>query len=127
MGISKYEIILTKFKTIYLLILLGIILLMLYMILLSPKNNENLCEKEKNMRFMGVITSIKLDSFNLSRMFIVLDKGQRIITPFTYGLWLEVNVGDSIIKEKGSLNYTIYINGNIANKKILNWDIPCED
>lgn len=83
-------------------------------------------ETEKEMVIQGVARNILLDSFNRSQKFIVLANGTKVIPPYTYGLWNKVEIGDSIIKRKGRLNYVIYEGPDFVSSKNLNWDRPCK-
>ena len=83
------------------------------------------CKQEKEMSFKGVIGSLVLDSMNPGRKFIVLTNGMEIMTPYTYGLWNEVKPGDSLVKEKGTLNYIIYEEADVNDQRLLNWDERC--
>ena len=84
------------------------------------------CEKEKASNFKGVIKSIKKDPENFKIYFIYLENGEKIKTPYTFGLWIDVHVGDSLVKEKGTLNYIVFEKKRKNFKRVLKYDKPCK-
>ncbi len=83
------------------------------------------CLSEKKLEFSGIVDTIVQDKKNLSQSFIILKNGKKILPDYTYGLWIEVQPHDSIVKKRGTLNYIIYKGGNKENVKQLNWDRKC--
>jgi hypothetical protein len=92
----------------------------------TTPGTKQICEDEKKMSFSGIVSNIVLDSANRSRKFVILSNGTKIITPYTYGLWNEVQVGDSLVKIINTLNYIVYKKPNYRLIKRLNWDRPCQ-
>lgn len=94
-----------------------------FFLLLKAPTNE--CEAEKKLSFAGIVIGIQLDSFNKAQKFIILSNNVKIIPPYTYGLWNEVQVGDSLVKHPNSLNYSVYLSPDYKKVKELLWDKPC--
>lgn len=90
-----------------------------------PNYERSECYNEKNLEFSGVVDTIIQDKMNLSQSFIILTNGRKILPDYTYGLWIEVKPGDSIVKKRSTLNYLIYERGNKKCIRRLNWDKKC--
>jgi hypothetical protein len=86
----------------------------------------NDCEKEKAIRFNGVVKDIQRDSVNRPQRIIYLTNGLKIERIYTYGLWNEIRIGDSVVKEKGGLNYRIFDGPDFKFSRTLKWDKPCK-
>lgn len=113
----------SQFLLVFFLIAAIFLFIRFFSLLKAPTND---CEQEKKMSFKGIITGIELDSFNKAQKFIIINNEQKIIPTYTYGLWNEIEVGDSIVKEAGSLNYKIFNIDSINPKKVLTWDRACD-
>lgn len=90
-----------------------------------PSTERHDCIDEKNLEFSGVVDTIIQDKKNLSQSFIFLTNGRKILPEYTYGLWVEVRPGDSIVKKRGTLNYLIYESASKTSVRKLNWDKKC--
>jgi len=82
----------------------------------NEKDIQNRCEKEMDTEFYGKIVAKIPDSANPKREYIVLDNNQRILQPYTFGLWILVEVGDSILKKRNTLDY-------LVSRKRKNYDV----
>lgn len=98
----------------------------IYNLMNNPKIECNECLNEKKTAFSGVVDTIIRDKQNPSQSFIYLKDGRKILPDYTYGLWIEVRSGDSIVKQKGTLDYLIYEKRNGYTLKHLNWDKKCQ-
>lgn len=105
---------------------IAVTLFILFKFLSIFKPSTNTCIEEKKMHFKGVVSDIVTDSFNKAQKFIFLNENEKILTPYTYGLWNEISIGDSIVKEEGTLDYIIYQRSNGSVIKTLKWDKVCE-
>jgi hypothetical protein len=114
----------SQFLLVVILIAAIFLFIRFFSLLKAPTDDE--CEEEKKMSFKGIITGIELDSFNKAQKFIIINNEQKIIPTYTYGLWNEIEVGDSIVKEAGSLNYKTFNIDSINPKKVLTWDRACD-
>ena len=84
------------------------------------------CEKEKQLDFKGVVEYIEGDRMNPAQKMLFFSNGFKLEQIYTVGLWNEVEIGDSIVKEKGTLNYSIYDGPNFITHRKLLWDRTCK-
>lgn len=69
---------------------------------------KNSCKTEKAISFNKKVKNIIQDSINPPLKEIVFTDGSRYKSIYTYGLWMSINKGDSIVKKSNTLQYLIY-------------------
>jgi len=123
-NLNKYSRIF--FGIVAVLIPTSVLIYLLITLFINQSYVRDICEEEKRVSYSGVVSLIQTDSLNPAQKFIYLSNGYKILTPFTYGLWNELYIGDSVVKFPHSLNYIIYRAPSFKIKTTLDWDRPCE-
>lgn len=88
-------------------------------------NNEdrNKCLKKKEVEFSDVINDIVDDTINRKQKLIVLKNRLKIDTYYTNGIWSNLQVGDSIVKNRGTFKFKVYRDDKIF---LLDFGLDCE-
>ena len=71
---------------------------------------KNSCKNEKKIFFNRKVKDIIQDSINPPLKKIVFADGTEYEYEYTYGLWIGLNKGDSVVKKANTLQYIIYRN-----------------
>lgn len=79
----------------------------------GPEETRKSCLEEMKSAFHGKIVAISPVPNNPKCKYIVLSNKQRILQPYTFGLWMQVEVDDSLVKVRNTLDYIVFrkING----------------
>lgn len=94
-------------------LIIGAVLVWYFLFPVIFNNSKEKYEKEKRVQINCVVDTIVQDPINLSVSSIKFTNGTSFMPSFTYGIWMDVNPGDSLVKETGSFLYVIYRNSKI--------------
>lgn len=89
----------------------------------DDSQDRNKCLKKKEMEFSDVINDIVDDTINRKEKLIVLKNGLKIDTYYTNGIWNNLKIGDSIVKNRGTFKFKVYRDNKII---LLNFGLDCE-
>ena len=81
---------------------------------MGVKDSKTICYSEKKSSFNGRISKIEVDSLNHPTSTIYFTNGYifKGIDKYTYGLWIGLKPGDSVIKFANTLQYIVYKDSN---------------
>jgi len=84
------------------------------------------CRMEKSIIFNKKVKDIIQDSINHPLSKIIFSDGYVYQTPYTYGLWIGLKVGDSVVKKANTLRYIIYRHCESLRVDSFGKDEDCE-
>ena len=89
----------------------------------NDSQDRNKCLKKKEMEFSDIINDIVDDTINRKQKLIVLKNGLKIDTYYTNGIWSNLKIGDSIVKNRGTFKFKVYSDDK---KFLLDFGLDCE-
>lgn len=85
--------------------------------------DRNKCLNKKEMEFSDVINDIVDDTINRKQKLIVLKNRLKIDTYYTNGIWSNLKIGDSIVKNRGTFKFKVYRDDKIF---FLDFSLDCD-
>lgn len=85
-----------------------IVLIFYFFAFFDDSTDKNKCLQKKEMEFSEVIINIIDDTINRQQKLIVLKNGLKIETYYTNGIWSNLKIGDSIVKNPETFKFKVY-------------------